>query len=267
MDFRKRFLGPEISVRPVSASRPQFTKKPFESKQRTDGRSNAQLRPFFVKTGAIKNAAGSCFLEHANSKIICAVYGPRQASSSSSSSSACGNISCDFKFAPFSAVSKRRTYHKDEQEREWAGIIANTLQTIVLLDKLPNSCIDVHICVLEGEKECILADALNAAIVAVISANIEVVDVAGCCQVGVAFDAEKQPVFLVDPSEDEESLVCDTLLTAVYSPSHNEFAQFVMQGTASSAGLSSECLQEALQWSVEASCKIAELSKKALSRK
>ena len=46
--------------------------------QRGDGRAAHECRPVFVKTGVIA-AAGSAYVEFRSTKVLCGVYGPREA--------------------------------------------------------------------------------------------------------------------------------------------------------------------------------------------
>ncbi|KAF0973639.1 hypothetical protein FDP41_008066 [Naegleria fowleri] len=53
----------------------------IETGKRKDGRTCDKFRNVFLQVGVIKQARGSAYLEfHQGTKIICAVYGPRQVS-------------------------------------------------------------------------------------------------------------------------------------------------------------------------------------------
>lgn len=184
---KKYFLPSEQTVRP-------FILETYSSSISSIPKEDLQLIPTFFKTGAAKNASGSCYLEHGGVKIMCSVYGPKQSTSdrttlSAASDASCyvtakGFIACDFKFSPFSNKSIRYSYAKDFMEQEYAGMIAQTLEGIILADRIPNSYIEVQITVLESGAS-VLADAVNAAVVAICSAGIEIVDLVSCCQVGI----------------------------------------------------------------------------------
>ncbi|KAJ8321833.1 hypothetical protein KUTeg_000304 [Tegillarca granosa] len=45
---------------------------------RQDKRSADEIRPVFLKAGVISQARGSAYLEQNETKVICAVYGPRE---------------------------------------------------------------------------------------------------------------------------------------------------------------------------------------------
>lgn len=47
---------------------------------RIDGRRPLELRQIRVKLGVFRQADGSAYLEHGNTKILAAVYGPHQVS-------------------------------------------------------------------------------------------------------------------------------------------------------------------------------------------
>ncbi len=45
---------------------------------RTDGRRPDELRPIRIELGVLKNADGSAIFEMGNTKVIAAVYGPKE---------------------------------------------------------------------------------------------------------------------------------------------------------------------------------------------
>lgn len=65
-------------------------------KGRLDNRAHAQLKSIFMKTGVVHGAVGSAYFESDSTKVICAVYGPRNSSKHAFSEK--GQLSCDFKW-------------------------------------------------------------------------------------------------------------------------------------------------------------------------
>ncbi|GCC40888.1 hypothetical protein chiPu_0024501, partial [Chiloscyllium punctatum] len=49
-----------------------------QSRGRADGRSVAEPRPVFARAGLVSQADGSVYAECGLSKLLCAVYGPRE---------------------------------------------------------------------------------------------------------------------------------------------------------------------------------------------
>ena len=49
----------------------------FKDGKRYDGRKPEELRPIFMKTGVLKRANGSAYVEWGKNKAMAGVYGPR----------------------------------------------------------------------------------------------------------------------------------------------------------------------------------------------
>ena len=49
-----------------------------ENGLRIDGRKPDQLRPVKMEIGVLKNADGSAYVEQGNTRVLAAVYGPRE---------------------------------------------------------------------------------------------------------------------------------------------------------------------------------------------
>jgi exosome complex component MTR3 len=58
-----------------------------------------------MRTGVVKQARGSSYIELNNTKVICSVYGPRQTSTEFSDK---GRINCDFKLSSFASKQRRK---------------------------------------------------------------------------------------------------------------------------------------------------------------
>jgi exosome complex component MTR3 len=71
--------------------------------------SAQQLRPVFMRTGAVVQASGSAYMECGRTKVLVAVHGPRHSTRGAAVESAeRGRVWCDFKFAPFAQTQRRR---------------------------------------------------------------------------------------------------------------------------------------------------------------
>ena len=68
----RRIVGPEGGV-PYSA----YVERREEVAAR-QGRGEGEHRKVFLKTGVVSQAKGSCYLEQGGSKLMAAVYGPRE---------------------------------------------------------------------------------------------------------------------------------------------------------------------------------------------
>ncbi|KND01094.1 uncharacterized protein SPPG_04185 [Spizellomyces punctatus DAOM BR117] len=221
MADRKRVTGPEKSVVPLlePGSLSAFT---FDPEKRKDGRNIDRIRPVFMKTGVVRQANGSAYLEAGKLKVACGVYGPRQTARSKISSR--GILNCDFKFSPFSG-GRRRAYIKDSQEKEYSLVLRQALAPAVRLDLLPKSTVDVFVQVLEsdGSAAC-LAAAITCAALALADAGIEMLDAVAACAVGY-FDS----TICLDPTDEEETYQSGSLVLS-YMPSLNEVTHVIQSG-------------------------------------
>merc|ERR1719491_2534836 len=99
MSFRKR-RGT------VQSYKPSLMKPPIPSLRRTD-RRNDQVREMRFEYDIIPEASGSVFAQFGKSKVVAAIYGPKQSRNVSTFSNE-GRFSCHFHFAPF-AFAQRLT--------------------------------------------------------------------------------------------------------------------------------------------------------------
>lgn len=152
----------------------------FDGKTRKDGRSCDESRPIFLKSGIIPQAQGSAYIEMGKTKVICAVYGPRDFGRKDSYQMK-GALKCEFKFAPFSC-GKRRGHVPDDEEMEYSQVMTQSLEPAVMMDKFPKSQVDVYAYVLENDGGC-LAAAITAASLALTDASIEMYDMVAACNI------------------------------------------------------------------------------------
>jgi len=163
---------------------------------RVDRRTSEQIRPIFMKTGIVSQAKGSSYMEINETKIICAVYGPREVTRREDFSMK-GQLNCEIKFATFSGVH-RRQHMQDAEERDISVILTQSLEPAVRLEKFPKSRMDVFVTVLQDDGGA-LASAMTAASVALADAGVEMYDlVVGCA---LRCDAD---CLLMDPTKLEE---------------------------------------------------------------
>ncbi|CDZ97352.1 Exosomal 3'-5' exoribonuclease complex, subunit Rrp41 and related exoribonucleases [Phaffia rhodozyma] len=166
---RRRVNGPEVSFPPLYEdelpqpaastsmstlnSNANTTVAPFASLQEAalayqrQGRSPGDVRPVFLKTGLISQANGSAYIEMENTKIACAVYGPRPKPPPYSAS---GVLNIEVKYAPF-ASDPRRFPLRDTEPPTPATLLSQSLLPALRLHLLPKSQLDVYLLVLESD--------------------------------------------------------------------------------------------------------------------
>ncbi|KAI8387264.1 ribosomal protein S5 domain 2-type protein [Blakeslea trispora] len=225
---RRRVNGPETSVPPIYKREEKDGSALGKDKKRLDNRGFEDLRPIFLKTGLITQANGSAYIEVGNTKVTCAVYGPRQLKKAEFSNLC--KLYCDFRFSTFSCT-KRRGQTRDAEEKEFSQILVEALTPAVRVELLPKSAIDIYVTVLEndGTSSC-LAAAIVASSVALADAGIEMLDQVTACSTVLTKDQE----ILMDGTDYEETHKEGSLMLS-YMPSLNEVTHILQAGQSDSA--------------------------------
>ncbi|XP_064652214.1 exosome complex component MTR3-like [Lineus longissimus] len=234
----RRIFGPEETLDPMTFVTPEEKKLKKESEGnllvddlRNDRRKVDQIRPLFLQSGTITQAKGSAYIEINNTKVICAVYGPREAVRREDFSMK-GQLNCEFKFATFSCP-QRRPHQADMMDKDYSVLLMDALEPAVCLDKYPKSVVDVFVTVLENDGSA-LAAAITCAAVALADAEIEMYDVViGCCLRSI------DNHLLLDPTYEEEykphvqqARADNSMMTVAYMPSINQVSSIEMKGVA-----------------------------------
>eukprot|EP00656_Telonema_subtile_P001084 TRINITY_DN10518_c0_g1_i1.p1 TRINITY_DN10518_c0_g1~~TRINITY_DN10518_c0_g1_i1.p1 ORF type:complete len:245 (-),score=65.89 TRINITY_DN10518_c0_g1_i1:278-1012(-) len=210
----------------------------------TEAPERTSFRQIYFKTGVVSRAAGSAYAENAGTKVIVAVYGPRQMPTSEFS--ALGKLKCDFKVAPFGSTTAPNRWTAEEEDRdarslrelqcqEAASLLEQALEPSIRLELYPKSLIEVHALVLQSDGSA-LAITTTAASLALADAGVELFDMVAACSV-----AHDQEGLVLDPTAAEER-AADASVLLGYMPSLDETTQMMQQG---------KCSQEALQQGVE----------------
>lgn len=194
----RRLPVPEDSKSPLAFCKSSETNLSLVNKDgdRHDGRKPEQSRPVFLKVGVVSQAKGSAYIEMDKTKVLCAVYGPREVTRREEFSMR-GQLNCEFKYATFSN-RLRRQHQQDNEEKDLSAMLEEALEPAVCLEKFPKARMDVFVTVLEDDGS-VLAAAMTVASVALADAGVEMYDlVVGCSlrQIGNRS--------LIDPSGAEE---------------------------------------------------------------
>lgn len=206
----RRIQGPESST-DYRAYIKTKAKAPTKPNERPDGRGTNEHRRIFLKTGVITKAKGSSYIEQGQTKLMVGVYGPREIPRRSDFSMK-GVLTCEFKFAPFSCLT-RRGHQTDQEEKELGLVLKQGLESSVCLHLYPKACVDVFVTVVE-DGGSVLATAFTAAGLALADAGINMFDVV----IGSSVVLSEKEV-IVDPTKEEE-----------YKPDHDHLGQQRTQG-------------------------------------
>jgi len=187
--------------------------------KRSGERDANQLRQMYIKSGIVSQAAGSAYIEMENSKVICSIYGPKQSTSEYYSPK--GKLVCDFKYATFSQIGRRKTWLPEKDTQELELIIVNALDPAVQLERFPKSIIEINILVLEADGG-VIGGSITAASLALVDAGILTFDMVACCSVS---QLPKNNLFL-DPTDQEEKKTnwqCQCCIYAIATRSNSRF--------------------------------------------
>ncbi|MEM4699814.1 MAG: exosome complex exonuclease Rrp41 [Candidatus Nezhaarchaeales archaeon] len=164
---------------------------------RHDGRRPEEARAIKMYVGVLKNANGSAYVEQGNTKVLAAVYGPRDVHPKHLAYPDRARIRCRYHMAPFS-VEVRKSPAPSRREIELSKVIRESLSQAVILEQFPYTAIDVFIEVLEADGSTRCAG-INAASLALSDAGIPMRDLVAACAVG-----KVDNVLVVDPTDLED---------------------------------------------------------------
>ena len=106
------------------------------------------MRPITAKVGIIPNADGSAMFQFGDTIAVAAVYGPKKMHPQHSQNPEKGTLRCDYNMLSFS-VSDRIRPGPSRRSQEISKITEWALEPVIMLDKYPNSVVDVHIQILQ----------------------------------------------------------------------------------------------------------------------
>ncbi|XP_003747314.1 exosome complex component MTR3 [Galendromus occidentalis] len=194
-------LGSDRKTR-VAASVPyqRFMVRPREPEKefckRKDGRRDEELRPRIFESGLVSDASGSGYVEQGSTKVVAAVFGPREVTRRKEFSLK-AQLRCVFTFEPFATPGGRQE-NISLLEQRYSSWLEESLKPVVQLRRYPKASIDIRVTCLENDGG-VLAAALTACGIALATSGIETFDLV----IGVNLRAHGDRV-LMDPSHAEE---------------------------------------------------------------
>ncbi|MBI2041365.1 MAG: exosome complex exonuclease Rrp41 [DPANN group archaeon] len=222
--------------------------------KRLDGRAFDELRPIQIKAGVVKNADGSAIIVQGETKIIAAVYGPREVFPKHFQEADRAHLNCVYDMAAFSTPERARP-GPSRRSVEISKVIRDALAPAVFLEKYPKTAIDVYIEVTNANAGTRVA-AICAASVALADAGIEMRDLVTAVASGKA-DGQ----LLLDLFELEDNYGEADMPLAIM-PQTGEITLLQMDGE-----VSQDEAAKLIEMSMQACQKIYELQKKALREK
>ena len=154
----------------------------MEDGRRIDGRKPNELRPIRMQVGVLYNANGSALVEYGNTKVLAAVYGPREPQQRHMALPYRAVIRCRYHMAPFS-THERKSPAPSRREIELSKVIREALEPIVMTEMFPRTSIDIFIEVLNADGGTRTAS-VTAASLALADAGIPMRDLVAGVAVG-----------------------------------------------------------------------------------
>ncbi len=193
--------------------------------KRLDGRAVDEIRPTTIKAGVLNRAEGSAYVEMGNTKAIAGVFGPRPLHPRHLQKTERGVLRCKYTMAPFS-VDDRKRPGPDRRSTEISMVTANAIYPVLDLSEFPKTGIDVIIEILQADASTRIAG-LNAAVVALADAGIEMKDLVSSVSVG-KIDGE----IVLDVAGDEDCFG-DTDMPVAMIPRTGEVTLLQLDGNLS----------------------------------
>jgi exosome complex component RRP41 len=232
----------------------KMKKEKSEKFERPDGRKIDELRPIKAKVGVIANADGSAMYQSGDTIAIAAVYGPRQMHPQHSQNPSKGTLRCTYNMNSFS-VSERIRPGPSRRSTEISKITEWALAPVIMLDRFPNTVVDVHINIIQADAGTRCAG-INAAAMALAHAGIPMRDMVSSIAVG-----KLDKSLVVDLSKEEEDFEEGEGPTDIpVSMTHaGEITHLQLDGN-----IKGEQLKEAIEMAKKACEEIYEIQKAAL---
>nr|GMC63312.1 exosome complex component RRP41 homolog [Ipomoea batatas] len=118
---------------------------------RLDGRRPLEMRQLRAEIGAVARADGSAVFEMGNTKVIAAVYGPREVQNRSQQINDQALVRCEYSMANFSTGDRMRKPKGDRRSTEISLVIRQTMEACILTHLMPRSQIDIFVQVIQAD--------------------------------------------------------------------------------------------------------------------
>ncbi|MBR9689433.1 MAG: exosome complex exonuclease Rrp41 [Candidatus Altiarchaeota archaeon] len=170
--------------------------------KRLDGRKLADWREISIKTGVIENADGSAQVDFGKTKVIAAVYGPRELHPRHLVMSDRALVRAKYDMLSFSVEDRKRP-GPGRREHEISKVTAEALSSVVLTEKFPRAVIDVFVTVIQADASTRITG-LNAASIALADAGIPMKGLVVGVTFGKIYDEKGKGYMAVDVFKPED---------------------------------------------------------------
>ena len=121
-----------------------------ENGRRLDGRLPDEMRPVDIKVGVLSNADGSALVSYGKTKVLAAVYGPREPTQRYSVLPDRASLFVRYHMAPFS-TEERKSPAPTRREIELSKVLREALEPVVMTELFPRTTIEVYVEVLQSD--------------------------------------------------------------------------------------------------------------------
>jgi len=221
---------------------------------RHDGRKPNQMRPIKMQVGILANAQGSALVEFGRTRVLAAVYGPREAFPKHMTLPDRAILRVRYHMAPFS-TSERKNPAPSRREIELSKVIREALEASVITELYPRTTIDIFLEVLQADGGT-RTTGLTAASLALADASIPMRDLVAAVAVGKVGGK-----IVVDVDEVEDSMG-EADMPVAMMPGLNKIVLLQLNGT-----LTRQEFKEALNLAMKSIREIYILQKQVLREK
>jgi len=223
--------------------------------KRSDQRKMDELRPMSAKVGIIPNADGSAIWEQGDTIAIASVFGPKILNPKHQQDPTKGLLKVRYSMLPFSVTERirpgiSRRSQEINQVTEWA------LSSVVLLEELPGTVVEVHIVIPQANAGTRCAG-INAAALALAHAGIPMRELVSAISVGKIDD--KIVTDIVKEEEDYEDGEGATDIPLAFLSNSEKISLLQLDGK-----IPADRLIEAVEAGRIAAKKVYEIQKKSL---
>lgn len=228
--------------------------KLVEGGLRHDGRRLDELRPITMSVGVLKNANGSALVEYGRTKVLAAVYGPREPQTKYMLLPNRAVIRCRYHMASFS-THERKSPTLSRREIELSKVVREALEPITISELYPRTSIDVFIEVINADGGTRTAS-VTAASLALADAGIPIKDLVAGVAVG------KIDGFLALDIDEVEDMYGEADMPVAIAPSLRQITLLQLNGV-----LTPEEFAQALKLAKKGIEVIYNMQKETLKRK
>ncbi|MEB3859985.1 MAG: exosome complex exonuclease Rrp41 [Desulfurococcales archaeon] len=222
-----------------------------ENGLRHDGRRPDEMRPVSMRVGVLSNADGSALFEIGKTKVLAAVYGPREPPQRHTTLPDRAVLRVRYHMAPFSTYD-RKSPAPSRREIELSKVIREALEPVVIAELYPRTAIDVFVEVLQADGGTRTAG-VTAASLALAHAGIPLRGLVAGIAIG-----KVDGVLVVDVDELEDS-VGEADLPIAAAPDIGLLTLFQLNGV-----LSRSEIEEAIEMGLSAIKRLVEMEKETL---